>query len=91
MVEATGTFPLRISTLEYLREFRPPLSSQWQAALDLLPAARSEPNYRSWNEVRWAVSDAATQLFRWYFTIDQLPATLKLLDRTAAELHKRYP
>ena len=39
--------------------------------------------------MRWAVSDAATQLFRWYFTMEQLPDTVKLLDRTATELHNR--
>jgi ABC-type glycerol-3-phosphate transport system substrate-binding protein len=89
IVEATGTLPLRLSTLDYLRTFRPRRSPQWQAALDLLAYTRNEPNAPSWKDVRWALSDAATQLFRWYFTIDQLPATIKLLDQTAAELHRR--
>ena len=31
--------------------------------------------------------DGGTQLFRYYFTIDQVPALVKLLDGTAAELN----
>jgi hypothetical protein len=54
----------------------------------MLPSARSEPPFPSWGTVRWAVSDAATQLFRYYFTARQVPELLKLLDQTAAELHE---
>ena len=41
--------------------------------------------------MRWAVSDAATQLFRYYFTIDKVADLAELLDDTAADLHKRVP
>ena len=34
------------------------------------------------------LSDAATQLFRSYFSIDQVPEMLGFWDRMAAELHK---
>jgi len=44
---------------------------QWAAAQQALEYAQSEPTARSWNTVRWALSDAATQLFRSYFTIDK--------------------
>lgn len=60
---------------------------QWGVAASLLGDARSEPTYRSWRTVRWALSDAATQLFRYYFTIDQVPQLVELLDQTAAEFH----
>ena len=43
--------------------------------------------------MRWAVNDASTQLFRYYFTIDQVPSLVKLLDETAERVeagkHKR--
>jgi hypothetical protein len=36
--------------------------------------------------VRWALGDAATQLFRDYFTIDRVPDLVRLLDQTADDL-----
>jgi multiple sugar transport system substrate-binding protein len=63
----------------------------WLAALKLIPDAHAEPPLSSWSTVRWAVGDAGTQIFRYYFTIDQLPALVKLLDETAAELNARSP
>ena len=91
LAEATSSLPLRRSTLDYLVNYRPRTSPQWRAGLDLLPYAHAEPADPSWYTVRWAVSDAASQLFKWYFTMEQLPATLRLLDRTAAELYRRNP
>jgi len=88
LVAATSSFPLRASTLDYLISYRPSISPQWKAATDLIPAARAEPDDPSWRDVRWALSDAVTQLFRWYFTMEQLPATVQLLDSTAAELYR---
>jgi ABC-type glycerol-3-phosphate transport system substrate-binding protein len=61
----------------------------WLAALKLIPYAHAEPTLPSWSTVRWAVGDAGTQIFRYYFTIDQVPALVKLLDDTAAELNAR--
>lgn len=86
LVQETSAFPLRRSVLEHLSTFQR-LNPQWTAAVDLLTSARSEPVLQSWDTVRWALSDASTQLFRSYFTIDQVPNLLSLLDRTAAELH----
>ncbi len=87
-VQAAGSYPLQASALDHLdRSAKTP--PQWSAAVDLLDYAQPEPGLSSWETVRWAVSDAATQLFRWYFTMEQLPDTVKLLDRTAAELHNR--
>jgi multiple sugar transport system substrate-binding protein len=84
---ATSSLPLGREA-QQLMEARP-LSPQWQAAVDALEYARSEPAFHSWMNVRWAVSDAATQLFRYYFTIDQVPTLIELLDNTAEELHER--
>jgi len=84
--QATGFFPVRQSSLEHL-DILPRTYPQWAEAVDLLSMARSEPSYPSWRTVRWAVSDAATQLYRYYFTIDQVPSLTRLLDRTANDLH----
>lgn len=86
----TSSFPFWKSLLEQILTEEPGVA-QWRAGLDLLQYAQPEPGYRSWGTARWALGDAATQLFRWYFTLEQLPDTLRLLERTAAELHSRSP
>lgn len=86
LVQVTGAFPLRQSMLALLESFQR-LNPQWAAAVELLPYAVPEPTTQSWETVRWALSDASTQLFRYYFTIDQVPNLLALLDHTATELH----
>ncbi len=88
LVEATGSFPLRASALPHLGDYggRYP---QWLEAVDeLTHSARGEPQLASWRVVRWTLNDAATQLFRFYFTIDQVPELLSFWDSTAAELHR---
>jgi multiple sugar transport system substrate-binding protein len=89
-VTTTGSFPLQESVNEQIISDGAG-AQRWQSALELLQYAHSEPKYRSWDTVRWALSDASTQLFRWYFTMEQLPDTVSLLDKTAAELHQRAP
>ncbi len=84
---ATSSLPLRETTRQFMGA--QPLSGPWQAAVDLIDKARPEPALGSWMNVRWAVSDAATQLFRYYFSIDQVPTLVKLLDSTAQELQER--
>lgn len=86
LVQASSAFPLRKSVLDHLSTFQDH-NPQWAQAVQLLSAAQAEPLEESWGTVRWALSDASTQLFRSYFTIEQLPGLLSLLDQTAAELH----
>lgn len=86
LVQASGGFPLRQSTLAELSAYRKQ-NPQWAAAVDLLPLAQPEPALQSWSMVRWTLTDAGTQLFRFYFTIDQVPSLVNFLDETAAELH----
>ncbi len=85
-VEATSSLPIHKAELVYLEEYQR-RHPQWAAALELIPYARSEPAVQSWSKVRWALSDAFTQLFRSYFSLEQLPAMLNYLDLTASELH----
>jgi hypothetical protein len=86
MTEVGGAFPVRRSALSGLEGYKNRYP-QWAAALEQLARARSEPQFQSWGTVRWALSDASTQLFRSYFSIDQLPKLLAYLDRVAADLH----
>jgi multiple sugar transport system substrate-binding protein len=88
LVAAGGSFPTSTGTLAQLDDYAAG-HPQWSAAQSLLEVAHTEPAFPSWETVRWVVSDVATQVFRYYFTADRIPATLKLMDETAAELHAR--
>jgi len=86
LVTVRGTFPIRTSTLELLADYADQ-HPQWTAAQGLLEHASPEPGLKSWDRVRWILGDVGTQIFRYYFTPDRIPATLELMDETAAELH----
>lgn len=87
LARISGIYPARLSGLDKIGKSRI-LEPQWAEALDLMQYAHPEPNYGSWRIVRWALSDAATQLFRYYFESDQVPDLVELLDDTADELHQ---
>lgn len=87
-IMAHGSFPTRDSAVDHLAEFADD-NPQWAAAQDLLVGAQPEPNLASWNVVRWVLADVGTQVFRYYFEPERIPATLELMDETAAELHER--
>jgi len=87
LISASGKLPLQSTNLQNIDTRN--LTPQWQAVVDLLPYAKAEPTLSSWGAVRWAVGDATSQLFQWYFEPDQIPAVAKLLDETAASLHKQ--
>jgi multiple sugar transport system substrate-binding protein len=88
-IAAGHTCPLQASTAQLLKDFAN-AHPQWADAQDLLPFAKTEPGFQSWSVVRWAVGDVGIQTFRSYFTPDRIPATVELLDETAAELHQRF-
>ena len=88
IINASGTFPTRSSAMDFLAEYASE-NPQWGAAQELIALARPEPGIQSWKEVRWILGDVGTQIFRYYFTPDRIPATLELMDETAAELHER--
>jgi ABC-type glycerol-3-phosphate transport system substrate-binding protein len=85
-VQVSSAYPLRRSELDLLDTYQRH-NLQWGEAVKFLEYAQGEPPLASWDTVRWALGDAGTQLFRSYFTIDQVPNLALLLDRTAAELH----
>jgi len=83
--EISGSFPTRASTIGLLNAYIQGLP-QWTRAYDLVPGGWGEPALPSWSTVRWVVSDAATQLFGFGFTADQIPTVLEELERTANEV-----
>ena len=89
-IETAGSLPLRAASLDYLQDYAGS-HPRWAAAMEALDAARPEPRLTSWGMVRWTVGDAATQLFRYYFTAEQIPSLTKLLDQTAADLNEGLP
>jgi len=88
-IEVSGTLPTRASTTQELSRYASS-HPQWATAVELLPYAQVEPSFPSWSVVRWAVSDVGTQVFRSYFVPERIPATLQLLDETAAELDESF-
>lgn len=86
LAQASGGLPLRAASLPLLQAYQESFL-QWAAAVEALPLAQPEPAEYSWRLIRWAVSDAATQLFRSYFTIDQTADLAKFLNTTATDLH----
>jgi ABC-type glycerol-3-phosphate transport system substrate-binding protein len=82
-VSELEVYPTRQSTLYYLVT---EVSPQWAQAVGLLADARSEPSLASWSLVRWALSDASSQLFSLKFTADQIPILLTNLDDIAGEI-----
>lgn len=87
LVRAAGTLPARTAALELLGDYAAEHPA-WGQAAGWLPAARPAPPFESWVTVRWAVMDAATQLYRYYFEIDQVEQLSELLDLTADDLHR---
>ena len=85
-----GQFPVNFNAIDLLSDYASK-HPHWAAAWNLLPNAVVEPALASWGDVRWALQDAGTQIFRSYFTPDRIPATLEELDRTAAELSREAP
>ena len=89
LIKARGTFPVKNATRDLLEDYGAE-HPQWLAAQDLLRSADAEPGLQSWGAVRWILGDVGTQVFRYYFTPGRIPATLELMDETAAELHNLY-
>ena len=86
LTQASGGLPLRAASLPLLQAYRESFP-QWSAAVEALPLAQPEPADYSWRLVRWAISDATTQLFRSYFNVDQTADLAKFLNTTAADLY----
>ncbi len=86
-VEANGSLPLQKETVKLMLDYKRSYP-QWSTAVDFLEKGVFEPPFSSWGQVRWALYDATTQLYRPYFSAEGIPETVKFLQKTAADLHK---
>jgi ABC-type glycerol-3-phosphate transport system substrate-binding protein len=85
-VRASGYFPTRLSTLDFL-ETSLTGDEHWSAAVELLPYARAEPGYASWRVMRWTLGDVMDELLSADFAVGEIPDLLKRLDAVAEEIH----
>ncbi len=90
IVQQLGVFSTRRSSLSYFIHTAQ-ADTQWAQALQYLPAARGEPSLPSWSVMRWALSDAASQLFSMQFRAEQIPSLTINLDSLAAEVLVQEP
>jgi multiple sugar transport system substrate-binding protein len=84
-VQQLQAYPTRQSTLSYFIQSEQS-AIQWTQALGYIAGARGEPNLPSWGVMRWALSDAASQLFSLQYKSDQVPSLVNELDRLAKEV-----
>ncbi len=84
-VQQLGVYPTRQSALRYLIHTEQ-AGTQWAQALGFLPGARAEPTLPFWSVMRWALSDASSQLFSLQFQADQVPSLVLDLDSLAQEV-----
>ena len=84
-VAATGFFPTRQSVLPLLSDYAAE-HPQWAAIQPLTPDGRPEPQRPSWVFVRWLLSDAASELFGFGFTLEGVPNLVEMLDASAQEV-----
>lgn len=83
-VEATGMFPLRLSTVDMVGPFRS-VYPQWEAALADLALASGPPPLASWRKARYLLEDGLTFIFRTNVPVEQIPSVLEEMDAMAEE------
>jgi multiple sugar transport system substrate-binding protein len=84
-VRQLEVFPTRQSTLSYLGNVSKG-TPQWEQAMALIPEAQPEPTLASWRVMRWALEDAAKQLFSPQFLAERVPELIQNLDNLANEV-----
>lgn len=85
MDAVSGSFPVRISSLDYLSAFRQQYP-QWSQAFSWLPWAQPAPRLPSWRAVRWVLSDAAWNVFNPNILPTPIPTILEQADATIIEI-----
>ncbi len=84
-VSTLEVYPTRKSAMNYLTGAIS-TNFQWAESLQLIPDAQSEPSLGSWRIMRWAFSDALTQVFDPQLQAEQIPTLVENLDNVAAEI-----
>jgi multiple sugar transport system substrate-binding protein len=89
-VKAGGLLPLRSSSLAMLAEYKA-THPQWAAAVELIPQAHAAPTLAGWHSIKYMLGDAFGSMFRMNTPLDQIPALLKEMDKTAGDLASGKP
>jgi ABC-type glycerol-3-phosphate transport system substrate-binding protein len=87
-VTATGTLPLRTSTVDLLAGYQS-AHPQWAAAVNLIPLARGVPQRADWRTVRYVLADGTLSIFRMDVPLAQIPDVLAEMDATAEEISNK--
>jgi multiple sugar transport system substrate-binding protein len=90
LAKAGYTLPLSKNEASVIRSMVG-INTTWVTTFDYISLAVPEPSLQSWQQVRWAVSDASRQLYQWYFKADQVPNLVRLLNETANDLNSHAP
>ncbi len=85
MDSASASFPVRISSLDFLTSFRQQYP-QWSQAFSWLSWAQPAPRQPSWRSARWVISDAAWNLFNPNVLPTPIPFILEQAETTIPEI-----
>jgi len=85
-VNSAGLFPLQASTMDLLADYAAG-HPQWAQAVDLLPQGRATPELGAWRNVRVALGDGFSFMFRVDTPVGQVPSILAQLDAVVRDLN----
>ncbi len=86
-VNSAGLFPLQASTMDLLADYAAG-HPQWAQAVDLLPQGRTTPELAAWRNVRVALGDGFSFMFRVDTPVGQVPSILAQLDAVVRDLNQ---
>lgn len=86
-VKSTGLFPLRVSTLSELSEYRD-ANPQWSASVDLIRDLQIQPQVTSWRQVRPILGDGFAHIFRVDTQAGSVAAILAEMGSAVSEMIK---
>lgn len=85
LIKASVTLPLSDPAIPYAVELQDSLP-QWLDVVNLLTVASPTPASTDWPDAKMIWEDASWQLFKTNMTVAQIPALVKQMDLTLAEL-----
>jgi len=86
-VKSTSLFPLRISSLDELSDYKK-ANPQWAEAVNLISQAEIQPQLASWHKVRYLLGDGLEYIFRSNIQAGSVSAILAQMNDAARALSK---
>lgn len=90
IIKASGTLPLSEKSVQYAIELEDSLP-QWNGVAGLLKYVKVPPSSAEWQDARIILEDASWQLFKTNIKVDEIPALIKSMDQTLAEISAETP